>query len=159
MIAKTLKKKLPRKPARRAKDAPAARFVKLDVRGNALPAAASDWHAVWDLLTNLIWSRTLPCGRVTQPDAVKQAAEFVLCGRPARLPTRAELLSLVDDTRHSPAIDVSVFPKTGSAWYWTSTPAACSPGVYAWYVDLHSGDADWSFQDYYGFVRACRPGQ
>lgn len=39
-----------------------------------------------------------------------------------RLPTRAELVGIVDASRASPAINVTWFPNTANAVYWTSTP-------------------------------------
>ena len=55
-----------------------------------------------------------------------------------RLPTRTELLTLVDDTKYDPAC--SVFPDCPSEWFWTSTLRAGSSS-YAWSVDFYSGYA------------------
>jgi hypothetical protein len=75
------------------------------------------------------------------------------------MPTRAELLSLVDDTKHSPAIDSEFFPACKSDWYWTSTPWAASPVDCAWYVYFNDGGAGCDSHDFSGFVRAVRVGQ
>jgi hypothetical protein len=70
-----------------------------------------------------------------------------------RLPKTIELLSLVDPTRVSPAVDVNAFPDTQSRDYWTSTPSAGSPGR-AWTVDLGHG---WSseFGGTFSFLARC----
>jgi hypothetical protein len=44
-----------------------------------------------------------------------------------RLPTRIELVSLLDRTR-TPAIDTRVFPDTPQDYFWTSTPLPGTPG-------------------------------
>lgn len=133
------------------------RFVKLDVDGSP---TASDWVAVLDRETQLIWSReTLPCGEVSWKKAQKACADLSLAGwTDWRLPTRKELLSLVDDTRYSPAIDTAYFD-CRSSWYWTSTPAAFSPGDYAWCVFFYDGDSYWGNQDSDYYVRAVRSSQ
>lgn len=133
------------------------RFVKLAADGSP---TASDWVAVLDRETQLIWSReTLPCGEVNWKKAQKACAELSLAGwTDWRLPTRKELLSLVDDTRHSPAIDTAYFD-CRSSWYWTSTPAALSPGVYAWCVYFSNGISGWDDQGGGDGVRAVRSSQ
>jgi hypothetical protein len=55
-----------------------------------------------------------------------------------RLPTRAELITLIDNGRTAPAIDVGLFPDTPSAGYWSSTPSA-RDGTAAWIVVFSDG--------------------
>jgi hypothetical protein len=76
-----------------------------------------------------------------------------------RLPTYHELTGLVDISRYSPAIDTAHFPACKSEWYWTGTPAAISPAVYAWLVNFYSGSAYWLHRDHHASVRAVRPSQ
>ena len=138
---------------------PPARFLKLDSAGQSLPQEATEWDAVLDTTTNLTWSvketRAIP-----QPKAPAAAQKLTTCGFDNwRLPTRTELLTLVDDTRYSPAIDTTFFPNCQSGWYWTSTRAASSPGGCAWVVGFGYGYAGWFGQDLSGFVRAVRVGQ
>jgi hypothetical protein len=67
---------------------------------------------------------------------------------------RAELASLVDDTRSSPAID-PIFD-CNSNFYWSSTPLASSPSGCAWGVYFSGGSVGWFNQSYECFVRAVR---
>lgn len=63
-----------------------------------------------------------------------------------RLPTRRELMSIVNYGTLSPAIDITYFPNTSSANYWSSTTWAGSGDV-AWAVDFTSGRVTYGFGD------------
>jgi hypothetical protein len=86
-----------------------------------------------------------------------------LCGASNwRLPTRQELVSIVDYSRVSPdtTIDASNFPNTpsSSVFFWSASADAGSSGG-AWYVDFSSGLAS-NWYKYYSFqVRLVRAGQ
>jgi hypothetical protein len=111
---------------------------------------------VVDPTTGLMWSKATTAKDKTWTEA-KAAAEAVRLGGYTdwRLPTRAELLTLVDDTRSNPAIDTGRFD-CESDWYWTSTPLASSPSDYAWFVYFYYGHALCNHQNYGGRVRAVR---
>ena len=78
-----------------------------------------------------------------------------------RLPNVNELQSLVDYTRHDPAINTDYFPNAASSYYW-STSSAGGPGS-AWVVDFGAfsdggvGGYGKSADDY-NYVRAVRGG-
>jgi hypothetical protein len=160
-MAKAAKKKTPvrarvavaaKKPALQAITA-TPRFQRLDAKGRV--TQSDKYVGVLDTTTNLIWSRaTHSCGRVSYAKAMEIAAKADVCGKPGRLPTRAELASLVDDTRSSPAID-PIFD-CNSNFYWSSTPLASSPSGFAWLVGFLSGSVGWYSQDFECFVRAVR---
>jgi hypothetical protein len=110
-------------------------------------------ETVIDHTTGLTWSRAnVPGGRMKWKDAQEACGAVELADLKWRAPTRIELLTIVDDTRYDQAI-APVF-KCESAGYWTSTPAAGSPGVYAWYVDFYDGYSDCHDQHHEFFVRA-----
>ncbi len=63
-----------------------------------------------------------------------------LCGvSDWRVPTRKELLSIVDNSRFEPSIDPAFFPNTEPGHYWSSTPYADQAGS-AWHVYFHYGE-------------------
>jgi hypothetical protein len=111
---------------------------------------------VIDHETGLEWSAATIGDRMNWAEAEKAAAAVRLGGHDDwRLPTRHELLSIVDDTRHEPAIDTSVF-ECASAWYWTATPWAPSPAGGAWIVDFGGGDSGGNARYLHARVRAVR---
>ena len=102
----------------------------------------------------LEWSDTLCNGKPVDYEAAEKACAAL--GEGWRLPTRMELESILDLTRHDPAIDIKRFPDTKSTWYWTSTPCAWAPGAAAWVVAFDLGSADDSLRYGRACVRAVR---
>jgi hypothetical protein len=135
------------------------RFTKVGADGAKLSDESTEWVAVLDNTTSLIWS-VEETKRLTWKKAQSAVGELRVAGFDDwRLPTVDELFMLADRTKHSPAIDKSYFPRCHSDWYWTNTPAACSPGVCAWVVVFGFGSAYWLGQDGGYFVRAVRASQ
>jgi hypothetical protein len=63
-----------------------------------------------------------------------------LCGgRDWRLPTRKELLSIVDNGRPEPAVEARYFPNTPAADFWSATPYADHSNS-AWLVSFDLGE-------------------
>ncbi len=56
-----------------------------------------------------------------------------------RLPNVKELYSLVEDCRVAPAINMSLFPSTPIARFWSGSPRALGP-TDAWLVDFNFGN-------------------
>jgi hypothetical protein len=75
-----------------------------------------------------------------------------------RLPTRIELVSLVDFTRQDPALDPQAFPDTPFEWFWTASPRAESDPPAAWYVAFFDGDTHHASVDVPYHVRCVRGG-
>jgi hypothetical protein len=109
-----------------------------------------------DTTTWLMWSKENVGGKSNWEKADKACRELALGGhKDWRMPTRWELLTLVDDTRRKPAIDTGFFPNTENDWYWTSTPAAWDPSC-AWVVYFDYGYASGYRRGDDAFVRAVR---
>lgn len=87
-------------------------------------------------MSKLEWSQTLCDGKHVNYADAEKAAESL--GEGWRLPTRLELESILDLSRHDPAIDTDVFPDTESDWYWSSTPTAWNPSA-VWIVSFSGG--------------------
>jgi len=88
----------------------------------------------------------------------KQAEEAVASlGDGWRIPTVEELNSLVDRSRHNPAINTHYFSDTYNDGYWTSERCSWSESA-RWVVDFYDGSVTYD----YGLdwcVRAVRSGQ
>ena len=111
-------------------------------------ASRSRWH-----------QKSLGGGKgVKQKDAAAQLKGFdLLCHTDWRLPEISELLTIVDYSKNSPAIDSALFPDTKNDWYWTNTAYAGSPSDCAWYVGFLDGYSYCDGRDFsVGFVRAVR---
>ena len=118
--------------------------------GGAPPEASADGAEVVDTGRRLAWRRCAEGmrwdgrGCSGTPDSVDaeqaraRAAAQAGPGAAWRLPTVAELATLVDDTRAAPAIDARLFPATPVAWFWSATPDATHPG-YRWVVQFATG--------------------
>jgi hypothetical protein len=72
---------------------------------------------------------------------LKAINEMALCGAGDwRLPTKKELLSIVDNGRFKPAVDPRFFPNTLSLHYWSSSPYSEDENS-AWQVFFLYGEA------------------
>ena len=104
----------------------------------------------------LEWSDTLLGGETVTYETAEEAVQAI--GDGWRLPTRKELESLVDTSRHEPAIDTDKFPDTRSKRYWTSTPCAWNDSA-VWVVNFSYGFVSIYLHYLNGCVRAVRSGQ
>jgi hypothetical protein len=84
----------------------------------AFPASGT----VYDTRTALTWQQAVDAGLYTQRAATTYCTGLSLAGTGWRLPNVRELLTLVDPTRFSPAIDPTAFPSTPSDYFWSSSP-------------------------------------
>lgn len=110
---------------------------------------------VLDTRTQLAWQRKLE-GMHTQSDAASYCANLKLAGAGWRLPTRAELLTIVDPTRTAPALDLTAFPDTPKdAICWTSSRYVFNPD-YTWTVSFNWGDGTPSKSSEPSYVRCVR---
>ncbi|HET8900048.1 MAG TPA: DUF1566 domain-containing protein [Rhodanobacteraceae bacterium] len=113
-------------------------FCALD--DNGVITTQADPPCMADQVTGLIWS-TETLAALDWADANAVGATQARCGIDAgwRLPTRRELLSIVDHGVTGPAIDAAVFPDTLNAAYWSADAYAADPAQ-AWTIDFIDGD-------------------
>ncbi|MBY6032156.1 DUF1566 domain-containing protein [Marinobacter daepoensis] len=104
----------------------------------------------------LEWSQTLLDGETATLSEAEEAVAKL--GEGWRLPTRQELESLLDLSRHDPAIDTSKYPDTRSCAYWTSTPCAWNSAA-RWVVYFSYGYVLDRYRHNLACVRAVRAGQ
>ncbi len=123
-------------------------------------AARTDHVAVVDRTTGLMWAvKSIGDEDGDSQDhaaCTKACAALRLLGYDDwRLPTRAELAALVDDTRTEPAIDTNLFPGVKPNWHWTSTACSGSSGS-AWGVHFSLGSVLNYHRSGNGFALAVR---
>src|SRR5947208_2272718 len=96
---------------------------------------------VIDRVTGLWWQRAVDAQMLQWRQAGAACGCLDLAGhRDWRLPSRIELVSIVDFTRHDPAIDGGAFPDTPTDWFWSSSPVSGSDPPAAWYVAFFDGN-------------------
>ena len=115
---------------------------------------ATSARTVVDSTTGLEWLRK-PLGRFDHQQAIDACAAVEHDGGGYHLPTLAELLTLVDITRHSPAIDTEAFPAIDGGWFWSSDLCAWSSAS-AWYVAFGYGGVYGDRRYGSGFALAVR---
>lgn len=119
-------------------------------------SALTDAVGVLDHLSQLLWA-AVPTLQPSHEAARTYAAQLNLFGYKWRLPTRAELLTLVDDTRIAPAIFTEAFLITPTdEGYWTSTETAADDLDGYWFVDFGAGACNYAPGTMRGYVRAVR---
>ena len=135
------------------------RYIKIGEDGALLAGDASEWVAVLDTHTNLMWAVEV-LQRQAWKKALKAPEKLTIGGfKDWRLPTVEELFLLADRTRFDPAIDKDFFPDTPSSWFWTSTLYSSSPSGFAWGVYFGDGYSLYDGQGSEDCVRAVRSGQ
>lgn len=120
------------------------RFSKTDVGGV---------KAISDKLTGLTWE-AVGGGPMNHAAATKYCENL---GPGWRMPTLAELRTLVDYTQKGSKINERYFTRLGW-WYWTSSPYTPYSG-FAWIVYFNGGHSGYGHHDYDSFVRAVRASQ
>lgn len=145
-------------------DAAAPEYVRC-VRLTARALAPSPHYAlsagtVYDNGTKLTWQRSVPATTYgwDQAATLCSSGEVTsLGGSGWRLPTKKELLTLVDYSvaPPGPTIDVTAFPDTPAGSYWSISPLAASvPG--RWFVDFAHGYAADYAEGPTSYVRCVR---
>src|SRR3990172_4181507 len=111
---------------------------------------------ITDNVTGLIWQKEDDNTTRTWSDAGTYCDELTLGGQSDwRLPSKKELISIVNYGTYSPAINTTYFPNTNSSVYWSSTTIAYNSSG-AWIVLFNDGYVviDYKSSSYY--VRCVR---
>ncbi len=99
---------------------------------------------VTDNVTGLMWQRTVNDSEFAGSEAKDYCINFVHGGHDDwRLPSRIELVSLVDFTRAEPAIDTNAFSDAPLDWFSTSSPVADVSNQF-WWVGFDDGFTNYS---------------
>ena len=94
---------------------------------------------VVDQVTGLMWQRDVANTFMPFDDAQRECSRLKVAGHEDwRLPSRIELVSLLDMSRTQPSINLGAFPGAPSEWFWTSSVAEGQPSA-AWYVYFYAG--------------------
>jgi len=103
-----------------------------------VPKYATTFDTVDDPVTGLTWQRV--AGAWAGQSQASNACENLDAAGFSdwRLPSRRELISIVDYGQNEPAFDATVFSGPGVGWYWTSTPSLTQPGFF-WAVGVSFG--------------------
>lgn len=102
---------------------------------HALSYDLTSASVVTDKVTGLRWQRAASTALYSWEEGKKYCEALVVDGKSYRLPTRIELLSLLDPTRIAPAIDSQAFPSTASEPFWSSSSFAGGRAD-AWSIDF-----------------------
>jgi hypothetical protein len=101
---------------------------------------------VRDKVTRLSWQDPIDDTLRTRGAASAYCASLALDGGGFRVPTRIELLSLIDFTRSSPAIDTDAFPGAPAELFWSSSTLAGDPSA-GWVINFGPGNGFVSSSD------------
>jgi hypothetical protein len=111
---------------------------------------------VLDSVTQLTWQRQLSDRTYSWSEARSYCSCLTLGGYDDwQVPSRVELVSIVDFTRQDPALDPLAFPDTPFEWFWSSSTVAGEDGL-AWYVAFWDGNTHSSTTDSSYRVRCVR---
>lgn len=111
---------------------------------------------VTDIETGLVWQHATAGKIMTGERAINYCKGLSLGGHDDwRLPNINELQSIVDYTRHNPAINITAFPDTLSSPYWSSTTVAHDTCL-AWCVGFNYGNVVYGNKSLSYYVRAMR---
>ncbi len=109
--------------------------------------------------TGLMWQKEDDNTKRVWNDAITYCDNLTLAGNTDwRLPSKKELISIVNYGKFNPSINTTYFPNTDSSPYWSSTIYADDTS-YAWSVHLYGGGVYGYGKSGDGYVRCVRGGK
>jgi hypothetical protein len=122
---------------------------------------------VRDVRTGLVWQkcsaglRSPECSgefeQMKWDDAMQYCAALSLAGKKWRLPGIDELKTIVDVSRHEPAIDSEAFPNTKASNYWSSSHLVSNTS-FACHILFLNGDVYYNADTLDNYVRCVADG-
>jgi len=149
---------------------PGPSYMKLNSQGEVIPDSDTRWAMVLDKSTGLVWEVKTRDNTLHDRERTYTwggAMDFIIALNSEkfgsfsdwRLPSRDELLSIVNHSRTDPTIDLQFFPNTVSSHYWTYTTFT-SRSTMAWCINFLDGSGwDRSPKTTAKYVRAVRGGK
>jgi hypothetical protein len=123
---------------------------------NPMSYAVNADDTITDKVTGLTWQGTVDATQHTQDEAVALCAAK---GEGWRLPTRLELVSLVDYTIAAPGPTINAtFTDTPATTFWTASAYYGDAKGDYWYVGFDVGYSDYGIQNQAAQVRCVRSG-
>ena len=114
---------------------------------------------VTDNVTGLMWQQEDDDTERTWDEACSYCDDLTLAGYSDwRLPSKKELMSIVNYGTYNSSIDTTYFSGTDALFYWSSTTTA-GPPSYAWGVEFYWGLVDNRYNSSSYYVRCVRAGQ
>ncbi len=107
--------------------------------------------------TGLTWQDNADVGSIskTWKEAIDYCENLTLAGKSDwRLPNIKELKSIVDRSRHNPALKDG-FTKRSTNWFWSSTTYSSDPDD-AWLTNFYNGNDGWDHKSNSDSVRCVR---
>jgi len=144
-----------------------SKFVKIDLSGTHLAVDTQEWAIVFDESTGLYWPKDDSGDRLDDVGEAKYIKNLNATSFGGfsdwRMPTRPELLTIVDLDKYSPAANTDFFPGTKSDWYRTCSECAWSKDKNGrasifWLVHFHHGYVLNLHRSGNAFARAVRGG-
>ncbi len=114
----------------------------------------------WQKCSNGLSGISCGTGTATQStwvNAIAYCQGLSLASKTWRLPSKNELLSLMDRSKSSPAIDTTYFPATVASAYWSSSTYIPSGGNGGWFVGLNNASGNGTKTDN-NYVRCVTDG-
>jgi len=112
---------------------------------------------ITDNVTSLIWQKEDDNRNRIWDDANSYCNDLTLASYSDwRLPSKKDLMSIVDYGTAFPSIDRNYFPDTFGSYYWSTTRANGSYAMYAWCVDFGIGRVNNTYKSMLYDVRCVR---
>jgi hypothetical protein len=116
----------------------------------------ADGGVIYDNVTHMRWEAEPSAAAKTYEEALAYCKALELDGKGWEVPTRIELVSLLDPTS-SPSIDKQVFKAEQGSDYWTSSPVSRTSEPLQWTINFSTATMQGAAPSATRRVRCVRP--